>query len=355
MALLDGAVANDPKCSLFVGKRGEMFIELGPDGYGRAEADLKKAIELSEDWAPAWIALADLEARRGQPDRAGKYLKGAEQSLEVLAEKEKKNPTPPFKIMGLTIAPDAPPEKGPRDPSLDKAERRQLILAWLQENEQWTIESPSLLIPVSGGGAKLNANNLNRRLRARVEFEWIVLRLFRGETAQEVLPKFDHIFEWDPDLFPARIEKAVQLRRAGKYREAERLLRPYVDTNDPKLANNARLIHEMAGIYTDWYVSEPDPKLNAELSKEAEQMFVRLHKVNPQHAAGWISRAHLYAVAGLRGKKLATLKDARQWLDNARELLGTETADIKRVQQEVDQAEKSLKAPAAAAPTGAKP
>src|SRR5260221_2016807 len=37
MSGLDGAIVNDPKCPLFFGKRGEMFLELGPDGYARAQ------------------------------------------------------------------------------------------------------------------------------------------------------------------------------------------------------------------------------------------------------------------------------------------------------------------------------
>ena len=44
MTDLDAAVVNDPKCPLFCGKRGEMFIELGPDGYARAELDLRQAM-----------------------------------------------------------------------------------------------------------------------------------------------------------------------------------------------------------------------------------------------------------------------------------------------------------------------
>src|SRR2546423_262491 len=41
---MDGAVTNDPKNPLFVGKRGELFIETGAEGYERAETDLNHAL-----------------------------------------------------------------------------------------------------------------------------------------------------------------------------------------------------------------------------------------------------------------------------------------------------------------------
>ncbi|HSI32803.1 MAG TPA: hypothetical protein VK986_04370 [Tepidisphaeraceae bacterium] len=360
ITLLDGAVVNDPKSPLFVGKRGEVFVELGPDGYARAEADLREAMKLSEDWAPAWIALAELETRRKNFDRARSYLKGAEGALQVLAEKEKKKPSKPFKIMGLSIAPDKPEEKDPRDPSLEENERRQLILNWLQDGEQWVLDSPQLLMPTASGGRTVNGQNLIRRLRARLEFGWVILRLAQGEPPASVLPLFDGIFEWDPDYFPARIEKAVQLRKSGQFREAERLLRPYVDSTDPKLANNARLLYELAGVYTDWYVKEGDPahpnaKAAEDLARQGEQIFVKLHKLNPKHAAGWVARARMYAAAGERGKKPATLADAEQWLANARELLGADTAEMQQVQREIDRAKKALAAPAPAPAGGAAP
>ncbi len=341
MGCLDGAVTNDPQCPLFLSKRGEMFLELGPDSYDRATGDLNRAIKLNEDWTPAWIAMAELETRKGQPDRAGEYLKGAEKTLAGLQAKEKKKPAPAFKLLGLGVTSDEP--KDPRDPSLEEDERRQLLLNWLQESEQWTIDSPSLLTPGMGGqGLTVNRNNLIRRFRARIEFQWIMLRIFRGEKPEQVLPLFDHVFEWDPDLFSARIQKAVLLRQAGQYRDAERLLRPYIESRDPKIGNNARLLYEMASIYTDWYTHEPNDTDALALAKLADQAFTRLHAVNQNHAEGWLMRAHLYAAAGVRAKKLQTLKDARQWVDNAREVLGKDTPEIKAARAEIDQAEKTI-------------
>lgn len=345
---LDGAITNDPKCPLFYGKRGEMFLETGPDGYGRAELDLKKALELSEDWVPAWIAMADLEARRGQSDRALKWLNGADKAIQTVEERERQKPTAPFSIMGLGVS--GPPPKNPNDPALEETQRRQLLLNWLQESEQWTIDSPSLLAPVSGatGAASVtvNSSNLIRRFHARADFERIVVRLRNGEKPAAVLPLFDRVFDWDPDLFPARIEKSVQLRANGDYRAAERLLRPYIDSRDPKLANNARLLYEMASIYTDWYIAEIKSADAESISRLAEQAFVRLHQVNPEHGPGWIKRAQLYAAAGAKAGKLATLKDAKQWLDNAKEALGLkqDTEEMRTIRDQIERAEKALAA-----------
>jgi tetratricopeptide (TPR) repeat protein len=338
---LDAAIVNDPKCPLFYGKRGETFIELGKDGYPRAELDLNQAMKLSEDWVPSWIGLADLEARRGQASRARQYLDGASKSIESLQKKVDTKPPPPFRIMGLSIAPDAPPERKPDDPSLEESERRQLLLTWLQESEQWTIDSPALLYPAhSGTGFTVNNKNLFRRLRARIEYEKIVIRLREGAKPAEVLPMFDKVFDWDPDYFPARIEKAAQFRYAGEPREAERMLRPYVDSKDPKLANNCRLLYEMAAIYTDWYELEGGQPEGEKASKLADESFTRLFTVNERHATGWIKRAELYAYAGARSHRPDTLKDARRWLGNAREILKTDTPEMVRISQRIDDAEK---------------
>jgi len=46
-----------------------------------------------------------------------------------------------------------------------------LVLTWLQESEQWAIESPALLMKTASGGMTVNQPNLFRRLHARVEYE----------------------------------------------------------------------------------------------------------------------------------------------------------------------------------------
>jgi hypothetical protein len=175
MSSLDGALVNDDRNPLFRSKHGEMFLELGPDSYTASEDDLNTALKLSEDWVPAWIALADLEARRGRLARARKMLDGADTSITNLQIDAQKNPVPPFRILGLAIFGEDN-KKDPNDPALQESERRQLLLTWLQESEQWTIESPALLGKTASGGTTVNTGNLFRRLHARVEFERIVIK-----------------------------------------------------------------------------------------------------------------------------------------------------------------------------------
>jgi tetratricopeptide (TPR) repeat protein len=341
MSSLDGALVNDDRNPLFRSKHGEMFLELGPDSYTTAEDDLNTALKLSEDWVPAWIALADLEARRGRLDRARKMLDGADQSITNLQIDAQKHPVPPFRILGLAIFGEDN-KKDPNDPTLQESERRQLLLTWLQESEQWTIESPALLGKTASGGTTVNTGNLFRRLHARVEFERIVIKLHEPDGLTAVMPMFDKVFEWDPDLFPARIEKAAQLRRLGAWREAERMLRPYVDSADPKLANNARLVFEMASVYTDWYINSPDDPNARAISKSAEQWFVKLFQINRQHVSGWLKRAELYAVAGQREANARTLADADTWLANAREVLKKDTPETQRVAQKIADARRNF-------------
>ena len=342
ITLMDGAVTNDPKNPLFVGKRGDLFIELGPDAYDRAESDLMHALKITEDWVPAWIGLSELAARRGNLQLAMQHCMSADKALGVIEQREGKNPVPTVKIYGLTIFGPAAQVKDFHDPKLAETERRQLMLTWLQEEEQFVFESPTLLTSV-GDGKGVNSGNLMRRLHARIEFQQILVQMRSGEKGGSLLAKFDRVLQWDPDFFPARVEKAATMRKLAMYRDAERLLRPYVESKDPKLSNNARLLYEMASIYTDWYIQEPESKEAEKISKLAEECFTKLVNVNQNHAEGWIKRAELYATAGSRAKNAATLADARRWLNNAREILKTDTPEIKRVEGLINQ---PLKPPA---------
>jgi tetratricopeptide (TPR) repeat protein len=347
MNYLRAAVDNDPKCPLFLGKRGEMLIELGPSGYEQAEGDLNQALKLSEDWVPSWVALADLEARRGQIERANKYLEGCAAAIESLENKNKRTPIPPFRIMGLTINLESPPPgKSPDDPALKEADRRALIMNWLQASEQWTIDSASLMMQTgkTPGAMTVNTGNLMRRLRAKMEYERAVIRMRENARPQEVIPILDKALEWEVNYFPARIEKAAELRRAGNVREAADILQPYLDPTKypPTVSNNARLLYELGAIYTDWYANEG----NEALLPKAEECFKKLHGygdvqgINPRHVSGWIKRAELYAIAGQRANRKDTLRDARRWLANAREVLKTDTPEMKRIAQRIDDAEK---------------
>ncbi|HEY8747712.1 MAG TPA: hypothetical protein VIM11_07050 [Tepidisphaeraceae bacterium] len=341
MASLDGALVNDDRNPLFRSKHGEMYLELGPDSYTSAEDDLNRAVKLSEDWVPAWVALADLEARRGRLTRARSLLESADKSIFTLQDEQNKHPVPPFRILGLAIFGEDEHKKDINDPTLEESQRRQLLLNWLQESEQWAIESPALVMKTPTGGTTVNIQNLFRRMHARVEYERIVIKLHEPDPYTSVMPMFDKVFEWDPDFFPARIEKAVQLRRLGAWREAERMLRPYLDSADVKISGNARLVYEMASVYTDWFSNGSDDPNAQEISRKAEFYFAKLHQINPQHVAGWLKRAELYAVAGQRAGNQKTLADAEQWLANAREILKKDTPETVATAQLIDLARKN--------------
>src|SRR6185437_12135520 len=120
MASLDAALVNDERCPLFRSKHGEMFLELGPDSYVSAEDDLNAAIKLSEDWVPAWIALAELEGRRGKLARARSFLDSADKAITSLEDENKRKPVPPFRILGVAIFGDDENKKDPDDPKLDE-------------------------------------------------------------------------------------------------------------------------------------------------------------------------------------------------------------------------------------------
>ena len=87
--------------------------ELGPDGYARAEQDLNQSLKLSEDWVPAWIALADLEVRRGHTAKSRSYLDSADKGIQSLQQAVNTKPPPPFQIRGLVIQQDDPNVKPP--------------------------------------------------------------------------------------------------------------------------------------------------------------------------------------------------------------------------------------------------
>jgi len=105
-------------------------------------------------------------------------------------------------------------------------------------------------------------------------------------------------------------------------------------------------LYEMASIYTDWYIGEIKSADAESISRLAEQAFVRLHQVNPEHGPGWIKRAQLYVAAGSKAGKRKTLEDARQWLENAKESLGLkqDTEEMRTIRDQIDRAEKALAA-----------
>ena len=66
--------------------------------------------------------------------------------------------------------------------------------------------------PKTPGAMTVNTGNLMRRLRAKMEYERAVIRMYENARPQEVIPILDKALEWDVNYFPARIEKAAVFR-----------------------------------------------------------------------------------------------------------------------------------------------
>jgi len=315
---LDGAITNDPRAMLFHSKLADMYAESGQ--ADKAQSHYETARKLCDDWVPAWIGLAHLATQNGAHDDARSYLNSAKVALERVqgtAAPKQKEPDF-FAILGINIPPDPTPGKSPDDPTLgDDAALRQIV-NHLQESEAWTIENPALLEKGLSGASVVQSAGLFRRLRARIEYENALIRLSEKAPPAEMLKALDYSLQWDPDFFPAKIETAVQLRAGGNYQEAERILRPYVDSSDAKLSNNGRLLFEMASIYTDWFKQSKD----AEISDLAEKYFARLYQVNPQHAEGFLKRAEHYLNAGTHFKRADMFTTGIACLDEAKKLNG---------------------------------
>lgn len=317
LADLDAAIVNDPGCPLFYSKTGDVLAELGQ--YGKAFEYYEQARKLHEDWAPAWIGLAAVSIESGRVENAAGYLDGAKLALGTLTgrvDPDRKEPTL-LELLGLNVRVD--PGPNPDDPSLDKQAGRQLMLGWLAATEAWTIENPSL-VQSAGGRMTLSQASVDRRVRARIEYLRAMIKKSSDEGVQAVAKQLDYALQWDPDFFPAKLELALTYHGNGQHREAERLIRPFMDSGDPKLVNNARLLFVMAQVYAAWFAQQPDVD-KAEL---ADGYFSRLHSLNPNHASGYIARAEFYLASGKHFKRPDTLKAGIRCLDEAKRVLGEE-------------------------------
>ena len=338
MRLLDGAITNDPKCALFQTKMADMQMEAGQ--VQAAGSAYEQTRQLCEDWVPAWIGMAHVSTRKGDLDSARNYLRGATASLNQIQGAAKPLEDVPdfWSALGLNIPRQKQPDKSPNDPSLSDDESLQLLVNHLQESEAWTIENPGLLIQGQGGVSQVQPGKLFRRVHARIEYHYALIELQAGTGPDAVLAKLDRSLEWDPDFFPAKIEKAAQFRLSGKLQEAERLLRPYLDSADPKLSNNGRLLYEMAGIYTDWYVKEKD----TQLADRADAYFSKLHTLNPKHAEGFVKRAELYLATGTALKRNDILDNAITCVNHARTIRGSDTPEATKLRADIAKAKAAI-------------
>lgn len=336
LKLIDGAIANDPRCVLFHAKLAQMYLESGQ--INRAYAGYDKARSLSQDWVPAWIGMADVAARKGEYKAARSHLASAQKALDKIQGNTKKEKRPPdfFEIIGLNIPRKAEVGQGakdPNDPSLSEDEALRLQVVWLQESESWTIENPALLSQ-GAGRTTVQDGNLFRRLRARIAYHHALIDRAEGKPHSEVVKGLDYSLQWDPNFFPSKIELAVMMRMQGQYQSAERLIKPYVDTSEPALANNGRLLMETASLYTDWFKQTKE----AALADQADIYFDRLHKLNKSHAPGYVKRAELYLAAGSTLNRADTLRTGIACLDAAKQSLGKETTEIASLRSDLETA-----------------
>ncbi|MEM9420302.1 MAG: hypothetical protein AAGA25_14785 [Planctomycetota bacterium] len=341
LRLLDAAIVNDPGNPLFHSKRADLWLELGE--FDNASAGYAQARAITEDWVPSWIGDADIALVQGRLADAGNLLTSAWSAVRA-AEGTAPKPTDPYAelyaLIGLNI--QTPPEVAdPDDPTLNEMTRKQLQLHWLQESESWTIENPALTTEVDGQIGKLRVDQagLFRRLRAAIEYRrarlaWIqsnqASSLNQGVTAS-AQQKLDQALTWDPNYFPAKLMRAELFAVDGRYKDAERILRPYLDSPDPKLAGNGQLLHAMANVYAEWFVLEP----SAELADEADGFFTKLHTLNPKHGPGYLDRARFYLATGEHFDRPDTLQAGLACLDQADALSGEPWPESKALREQL--------------------
>jgi tetratricopeptide (TPR) repeat protein len=103
------------------------------------------------------------------------------------------------------------------------------------------------------------------------------------------------------------------------------------------------MLYEMAAIYTDWYIAD----LETTLADHADALYDKLHKLNPNHAEGYIKRAQLYLAAGTKLRRADTLRTAIACLDKAKSITGKEALEVGTLRAEIGRAQKALEKPAA--------
>lgn len=360
LRLLDAAVVNDPANPLFRSKRADIWLELGQ--FDLAQKGYDNARKITEDWVPSWLGDADVALIEGDYELTNSLLNSAWSAVRG-AEDSLPKPTDPyatlFALVGLNIYVQPNPQS-PDDPTLSAIDRQRLLTHWLQESESWTIENPGLTVDQpgqvgSGGGKTVDTAGLFRRFRASILYRRARLTQAnppppkveepadddRKGKKKKVEPEpitvegwLDQALTWDPNYFPAKLMRAELFVQQGRVRDAERILRPYLDSPDPKLSNNGRLLHAMANIYAAWFKLAPSP----ELADEADRFFVKLHNLSPRHTSGYLDRARFYLATGMHFDRPDTLRTGLQCVDSAEAILGGPTPATQAVRAQLQSA-----------------
>lgn len=333
--LLRAAIHNSPKCPLFHAKLGDAYLTMR-DARGQVSApdEAKIAFEASlqpcddpdgklcrETWVPGWLGLAAWARELGKYDEAHTYLDSAVEAINNLRAKydeemgEHGSATSSlFGFLGI----DNQPEDS--DAPITASEQIDLLLGLLAANENWLRENQNWPGPAGRTGKTVNigtlTKNLFNRLHARIAYERAAIAWAQREPAPWILreliqPGRDD----DPDFVDARLLESQLHRATGDYQAAESLLRPFTDSPDPIFRNNGRLLFELASIYTDWYASEPT--CPEDVFDRGENVLYILLDLNTRHVEGWVLRARLRRVAGVRHGDRALLQGAMLCAANA--------------------------------------
>ncbi len=293
---LKAAVSNDPTCSLFHSKLGEVLLNAGQGDLAKDSFDTSLDL-CADDWVPGWLGLAQWATERipldpAKIEEADHYLFRAEQAIKNIRLRWSELPTDQRGSLGLGKL--GLPVDSTDDGLPSERAGVGLVIDWLCANEH-----PALFAGTS----------VFRRLRARIGYQAALIAAARGEPASTVINHLLVSHRSDPDFVPAQLERARQHHKRGEYANAEDILLPVLRAN-PLYRDSAELRFELARIYSGWCLET----FADEQCHKAEEAFVRLHEINDNHIEGWLARAEMnYAVGGRLGK--------RAWLDNAKKMV----------------------------------
>lgn len=343
---LKGAIHNDQDCPLFYSRLGDVQLELGAPS--EAFTNLEESVRLYKDWIPGWLGLAtwateQMGSEGGKRAYAEARLADAKNALNALFDKVEKAGagTQESLMPGGNLMARSEQKKKREDPTRSETEQLNMILSWLIANEQWLVENPAIAFMADGMMMTGSINDkLNRRLRARIEYQYAEIAIAAKDPADRVIDLLDEALRWDENLVTARLEKAAQLRKMGRYQMAESLLEPYLkDTSNPVYKNNGRLWFEAAANYTDWYVASSG---GADVFDKAQIAFNRLFDINENQAEAWLRYAHLLYHGGTRVKDPQHLQNAQKCVKNFRELAGN-NPEATQLAQNIDAALQQVK------------
>lgn len=336
---INGSIQVAERCPLYYSRRGVLYLEQGQ--LHKAYVDLKRSVELCEDWVPGWLGLArwatiKAAAHPESVQDAEHFIEeawGAVDTLDQRADEALAGAT------GTRFDSGSDRYGASRDaPALTRGWQTRLMLSWIEEEEAWVVERTPPSPPIAAKATvQARAGTLLRRLRAKIAHREAALAVVRGDPPDAILAMLDRVRDWDPDFAPALIDKAMVFRTLERFQEAESCLHSFFSRNaDPSYRRNPRLRYEAGSLYHDWYLSEK----RAEYFDLAEREFgYLLNDLDSEHADAWRKRG-LLRIAAMRYAPLSAqerdeyLQEAKKCRDEALRIAGT-TPAIGRLSKEI--------------------